>query len=95
MLTVVGDARLDADDPNDWYLFATGEVVKPLVYQMRQEAKPSLERVGLSKTWVLAPIIGAMGAMVSLILRSRLSNCRKFPGGGPIAPFNLPFTELT
>lgn len=49
---VIGDARLDADDANDWYLFATNEIVKPFVYQLRQKARPSMEKANLTKQWV-------------------------------------------
>jgi len=50
--TVVGDARLDADDPNDWYLFATNEIVEPFIWQLRQGAKPSMEKTPHTKSWV-------------------------------------------
>ena len=50
--TVVSDPRLDADDANDWYLLATNEVVKPLVFSMRQEADNRFEKKNLTKTWV-------------------------------------------
>lgn len=50
--TVVGDARLDADDANDWYLFATNEIVQPFIYQLRQNARPSMEKTPHTKTWV-------------------------------------------
>ena len=50
--TVVGDPRLDADDANDWYLLATNDVVKPLVYSRRQAAKPSMEKTPHTKEWV-------------------------------------------
>lgn len=51
-IQVVGDARLDADDATDWYLNATGEVMKPFVMQMRQKGKSSMEKTPLTKTWV-------------------------------------------
>ena len=50
--TVIGDARLDADDPNDWYLFATNEIVQPFIWQLRQGAKPSMEKTPHTKAWV-------------------------------------------
>lgn len=50
--TIIGDARLDADDANDWYLFATNEVVKPFIWQLRQGAKPSMEKTNHTKQWV-------------------------------------------
>lgn len=49
--TVIGDARLDAADVNDWYLLATDEVMKPLVLQMREQAKPQMEKTPGTKTW--------------------------------------------
>lgn len=51
-LQVVGDARLDADDANDWYLNATNEIIKPLVMQMREKGKGDMEKVPLTKTWL-------------------------------------------
>lgn len=50
--TVIGDARLDATDANDWYLLATSEIVKPFIFSMRQDAAPHLEKKNLTKTWV-------------------------------------------
>jgi phage major head subunit gpT-like protein len=50
--TVIGDARLDAVDATDWYLFATGEVVKPFVFSMRQDAEPLFEKKSGTKTWI-------------------------------------------
>lgn len=52
--TVIGDARLDATDPNDWYLFATNEIVKPFAFSMRQTAKPRFFQPdnGLTKNWL-------------------------------------------
>jgi phage major head subunit gpT-like protein len=50
--TVIGDARLDAVDANDWYLLATNEIVKPFVFSMRQEAEPLFEKTPLTKQWV-------------------------------------------
>ena len=49
---VVASAKLDADDANDWYLLATNEVVKPLIYSKREEAAPAMEKKNLTKTWV-------------------------------------------
>ena len=49
--TVIGDALLDAADVNDWYLLATDEVMKPLVLQMREQAKPQMEKTPGTKTW--------------------------------------------
>ena len=51
-IRVMASARLDADDPNDWYLLATGEEIKPLVFSNRQEARPSMEKKNLTKTWI-------------------------------------------
>lgn len=51
-LQIIADARLDAIDPTDWYLFATGEIVKPFVFSMRQEGRPRMEKKNLTKTWV-------------------------------------------
>jgi phage major head subunit gpT-like protein len=50
--TVIGDARLDATDTNDWYLLATGEVMKPFVFSKRQTAQPMFEKTPNTKTWV-------------------------------------------
>ncbi len=50
--TVIGDARLDADDANDWYLFASNEIVQPFIYQLRQNARPSMEKTQHTKQWV-------------------------------------------
>ena len=50
--TIIGDARLDADDVNDWYLFATNEIVQPFIYQLRQTARPSMEKTNHTKQWV-------------------------------------------
>lgn len=51
---VIGDARLSATDANDWYLAATGEVMKPFVYQLRQGAEPNMEKIPLTKQWVFS-----------------------------------------
>lgn len=51
-LQVIGDPRLDADDATDWYLLCTNEIIKPLVFSMRQQAKNRLEKKNLTKTWV-------------------------------------------
>jgi phage major head subunit gpT-like protein len=51
-LQVISDPRLDADDVNDWYLLATNEIVKPLVYSKRQEGQTRMEKKNLTKTWV-------------------------------------------
>lgn len=50
--TVIGDARLDADDVNDWYLCATNEVVKPFIYQNRQSGRSTMEKTNHTKQWV-------------------------------------------
>jgi phage major head subunit gpT-like protein len=50
--TVIGDARLDAADAKDWYLFATNEIVQPFIYQLRQNARPSMEKTNHTKQWV-------------------------------------------
>lgn len=50
--TVIGDARLDADDANDWYLLATNEIVKPFIYQERQRGQTSMEKTNHTKNWV-------------------------------------------
>lgn len=49
--TVIGDARLDAVDANDWYLLATKEIMKPLVMSFRQAAEPMMEKTPNTKTW--------------------------------------------
>lgn len=51
-IRVIGDARLDADDANDWYLLATNEIVKPFIYQLRQGGQTSMEKTNHSKEWV-------------------------------------------
>lgn len=51
-ITVIGDARLDADDVNDWYLLATSEIVKPFIYQNRQNGRASMEKTNHTKNWV-------------------------------------------
>lgn len=50
--TVIGDARLDAADVNDWYLLATNEIVKPFAFSMREAASPAFEKKNLTKSWV-------------------------------------------
>lgn len=50
--TVIGDARLDAVDANDWYLLSTSEQVKPLIFSMRQTARPHFEKKIGSKLWL-------------------------------------------
>ena len=50
--TIIGDARLDADDVNDWYLCATREVVKPFIYQNRQNGRSTMEKTNHTKQWV-------------------------------------------
>lgn len=50
--TVIGDARLDVVDATDWYLFATGEIVKPFAFSMRQGAESMFEKTPMTKTWV-------------------------------------------
>lgn len=52
--TVIGDARLDADDANDWYLFSTGEIVRPFIFQERQTAMPMMERKPNTKQWIFS-----------------------------------------
>lgn len=49
--TVIGDARLDADDANNWYLFDTKEVLKPFVWQIREDAAPKMEKIPLKDRW--------------------------------------------
>lgn len=51
---VIGDARLDADDANDWYLFSTQEIVKPFIWQERQTAMPMMEKKANTKTWIFS-----------------------------------------
>ena len=51
-LRVIGDARLDADDVSDWYLLATNEIVKPFIYQNRQNGQSSMEKTNHTKQWV-------------------------------------------
>lgn len=52
--TVIGDPRLDADDANDWYLMATNEPVKPLIYQLRQMANSNMEKKPGTKQWIFS-----------------------------------------
>jgi phage major head subunit gpT-like protein len=51
-IEVIGDARLDSADSNDWYLFATNEIVKPFIYQLRQSASPMMEKTPHTKRWI-------------------------------------------
>lgn len=50
-MKVFGDARLDAVDVNDWYLFSTNQVVKPLVFSFRQSARSRFINKNLTKDW--------------------------------------------
>lgn len=60
--TVIGDPRLDADEDEDWYLFATNEPVKPLIYQLRQTANSNMEKKPGTKQWIFsADYRGAVG----------------------------------
>lgn len=60
--TVIGDPRLDADDANDWYLFATNEPVRPFIYQNRQTAETLMDRKAGTKQWIFsANYRGAVG----------------------------------
>jgi phage major head subunit gpT-like protein len=60
--TVIGDPRLDADDANDWYLFATNEPVKPFIFQNRQNAETLMDRKPGTKQWIFsANYRGAVG----------------------------------
>ena len=60
--TVIGDPRLDSDDANDWYLMATNEPMKPLIWQMRQTANSNMEKKAGSKQWIFsADYRGAVG----------------------------------
>lgn len=52
--TVIGDPRLDAADVADWYLLATREEIKPLVFQNRQAAEPGLEKTPGTKNYVFS-----------------------------------------
>lgn len=49
--TVIGDARLDATDANDWYLLSTSGQVRPLIYSERQTARSHFEKKNGSKLW--------------------------------------------
>lgn len=60
--TVLGDPRLDADDANDWYLLATNEIVKPLIYQTRKAADATMEKKNLTKSWVFGADYRGNGA---------------------------------
>ena len=51
-ISVVSSPKLSSDDANDWYLLATDEIIKPLVYQNRQMARPTMEKTNHSKEWV-------------------------------------------
>lgn len=61
-LTVIGDPRLDGTDVNDWYLLATNEIIKPLVYQIRQGAQASMEKTNHTKSWVFGADYRGNGA---------------------------------
>lgn len=50
---VIADSRLDAVDANDWYLLATNEIIKPLVFSMRKEAEPRFVKPNeATKEWI-------------------------------------------
>lgn len=51
-IQVVASPKLDADDANDWYLLAANEPIKPLVFQLRKAAEPTMEKTNHSKEWV-------------------------------------------
>ncbi|MFW5776816.1 MAG: Mu-like prophage major head subunit gpT family protein [Spirochaetota bacterium] len=60
--TVIGDPRLDADDNDDWYLFATNEPVRPFIYQLRQNAMNDMQKKPGTKQWLFtADYRGAVG----------------------------------
>lgn len=60
--TVISHPALDADDANDWYLFATNEPVKPFIYQLRQSANTDMEKKAGTKQWIFsADYRGAIG----------------------------------
>lgn len=60
--TVVADPRLDADDANDWYLLATNEVIKPLIFQKRQAAKNRFWNKPGTKQWIYSADYRGNGA---------------------------------
>lgn len=49
---VIPDARLDGDDANDWYIFATGYAVRPFIVQNRESAQTEFERVPNTRDYV-------------------------------------------
>jgi phage major head subunit gpT-like protein len=49
---VIGDARLDAVDANDWYLLSTSEQVKPFVFSMRRAPKSAFILKEESELWI-------------------------------------------
>jgi phage major head subunit gpT-like protein len=55
--TVIGDARLDADDANDYYVLATQYALRPFILQVRQQARPEMERIPLTKDWAYSGIM--------------------------------------
>lgn len=60
--SVIEDPRLDDDDDNDWYLFASNEPVKPLIYQLRQSGRSEMEKKPGTKQWIFsADYRGAVG----------------------------------
>lgn len=61
-IDVIGDPRLDADDANDWYLLATSEIIKPLIYQSRKMADTTMEKTNHSKNWVFGADYRGNGA---------------------------------
>jgi phage major head subunit gpT-like protein len=51
---VIANPRLDADDANDWYVFATNEPVRPFIYQLRQSAATDMEKKAGTKQWIFS-----------------------------------------
>ena len=59
---VVGDPRMDIYEPDNWYLLATGEEVKPLIFQSRSKAKNRLWKTPQTKNWVYSADYRGNGA---------------------------------
>lgn len=49
-ITVIGDARLDAGDANDWYAFCTKGILKPFILQIREDTRPVLDDTFVKST---------------------------------------------
>lgn len=53
-LQVFSHPKFDADGATDWYLLATNEIIKPLVFSNRQAGENRFEKTNHSKDWVFS-----------------------------------------